>query len=394
MIFLFEKNLQNYALFGALVLYGLLGSPTPDTLSWAEIAIGLLLLLAAGINNIAMIFSGAALWHKPLSRKILTALFLISLYPALMLGFLMGHRFADMIRDIIPLGFFFLPAFFHGKNVEKPLLYGIVFTGVVFALRFWPESGLTLARFGMNRGNDELLYLTSSPAVLFSGLYLLFIGTSVEKQSYLRRLSCLVASMICLLTIAATLQRGALFLAGLMIFFVFFNRIQRSPRFLYGCLAALLLGGIWLAPVIADIIALIWRKTLVVGDNARFAELRSVFDALGNDPWSYLTGQGWGAKIVTAASGYAEVRYTHMLFSYTLLKSGLIGLVALGGYAAFIGHRLVMRLPERPLVICAALPSLILGFTLYPSFKMLCFGVILTLLAISKQTSESNHDPV
>jgi hypothetical protein len=383
-----KNNYQSYALLTAFVMYGLFSSPTPDVISWAEVVMGLLLLIAAGPVNLAGIFSGASLWHGPREKKFLTICFLSLLIPGTINGFLSGYEFNDIMRDVIPLGFFFLALFLYGQNFEKELRYGLVFTGIFFALRFWPASGLTLSRFGLDRGNDEMLYLTSSPVVLFAGLYLLFKGTELRTQKWWWRLLCIFGAVICLLTLIATLQRAAIFLAALSIFFIFWHRTQKSPNFLMAMIATLFIAGIFLAPMIGDIVDLIWRKTVEVGDNERFAELHSVFGVLGVNPWHYLFGLGWGAKIVTAASGYADVRYTHMLLSYSLFKTGLIGFAATFSYGAWLVWRVILQFPQRAALSCAALPSLILGFTLYPSFKMLCFGAIIALLA----TGQEHHE--
>lgn len=387
---MFQKHFQNIALFLAFVLYGSFSSPTPDTISWAEIAIGLLLIIGIGFKKIISVFSGMALWRGSIDQRFLTACFLLALIPAALIGCLSFHPFNDLVRDLIPLGYFFLTVFLCDRDVEKPLLYGIVFTGVMFALRFWPNSGLTFDLIGQSRGDDQMLYLTSSPSVLFSGLYLLFIGTSLEKQTLWRRIGTLVLAMICLLTIAATLQRGAMLLSGLVIFGVFWHRLQRTPHFMYFCVVTLFVGGIWFGPMLIDLVDLVWHKTLEVGDNQRLAELHSVMLALQPNPWNFVFGLGWGATIVTAASTFADVRYTHMLFSYMLFKAGIIGLFALAGYAGFIGKRIIRQLPQRPLITCAALPSLILGFAIYPSFKMLCFGAIIALLTVIKINPENN----
>jgi hypothetical protein len=382
-----KKQFSAYALLAALVLYGLFSSPTPDEVSWAEITIGALLLVAMGWRNLGAVFSGAGLWSGPVEKCFLTGCFLLLLIPAAINGFLSGYEFNDIVRDVIPLGFFFLVLFLYGRGLEKELLYGIVFTGVMYALRFWPESGLSSESFGLNRGNDEMLYLTSSPSVMFAGLFLLFKATELQPHKLWWRLLCLALSVICLLTLIATLQRAAIFLAALSVFFIFWHRTQRSPNFLFALVATLFVGGIFLAPTIGDIVDLIWRKTVEVGDNERFAELHSVINALGGNPWHFIFGLGWGAKIVTAASGYADVRYTHMLLSYALFKTGLIGFMATLAYGVWLARRIVLQFPQRAALSCAALPSLILGFTLYPSFKMLCFGAIIALLANPQETT-------
>lgn len=383
---------NKFFLLATFVLYGAFSSPTPDAVTWAELAIGLCLLCAITPARVLEIFSGLALWQPPPARQFLGGCFLALLIPGTINGMLSGHHAWDILRDIIPLGFFFLPLFLY-RAPTRFLLPGLLFTGFVFALRFWPASGLTLARFGLNRGNDELLYLTSSPAVLFSGLYFLFLATDLRHLSPGRRIACIVAAMICLLTIVATLQRAAIILAGASVFFVLLFRARRHPFALYFLVtvgaAALFLAG----PTILDVLMLIWRKTREVGDNARFAELHSVINVMGNDPLHWIFGLGWGAKIMTAASGYAEVRYTHMLGSYALFKTGLIGLCATLGYAAWVIHRVIRHLPQRPALCAAGIPSLLLGFLLYPSFKMLCFGAMLALLTL-KESHEQRPHPV
>ena len=383
-----KKNFLNLILLLAFVLYGLFSSPTPDVISWAEVAIGLLLVVASGWRNIALSFSGAGLWVPPFERLFLTACFLLLFVPGTVNGFISGHEVNDILRDLIPLGFFFLSLFLYGRGYQKELLYGLVFTGVMFALRFWPASGLTLSRFGLDRGNDEMLYLTSSPSVMFAGLFLLFKATELQTIKFWLRGLYLLGAAICLFTLIATLQRAAIFLAALSIFFIFWHRTQRSPKFLFALVATLFVGGIFLAPTVTDIVDLIWRKTVEVGDNERFAELFTVFHAMGNNPLNYLFGLGWGAKIVTAASGYADVRYTHMLLSYALMKTGLVGLIATVAYGIWLARRIVKQFPQQAALTCAVLPSLILGFTLYPSFKMLCFGAMIALVAFSENYNE------
>jgi hypothetical protein len=67
-------------------------------------------------------------------------------------------------------------------ETNKALLWGLCAIGIFFALRFWPSSHLTFARLGIDRGDDEMLYLTSSPAVSFAGLYLFFDATSQKEK--------------------------------------------------------------------------------------------------------------------------------------------------------------------------------------------------------------------
>lgn len=382
-----STNRNNLFLLAALCVYGVFSSPTPDTITWAEIVIGFCLFCAAGIRSFATIFSGFALWHGDRDKRILTACFLAMFLLPVITGIINRHSMNDILRDIIPLGFFFLPLFLHDMMRRDPVVservlrFGLCWIGVFFALRFWPASGLTATRFGLDRGNDEMLYLTSSPAVMTAGLYLFFVATEITPRRLVVRVLALLAAAICLMTIVATLQRGAIVLALLVMFFVTLSRLPRSPFLLLFCAGATLAFIFIFGQTFVDVIAMVWRKTLEVGDNARLAELKTVIHALGDNPLHWMFGMGWGARVLTAASGYAEVRYTHMLASYTLLKCGVLGLGALVVYGFWLLHNLVRRFTVNPMLVMAITPSLVLGFLVYPSFKMLCFGIMLALLA-------------
>jgi hypothetical protein len=305
------------------------------------------------------------------------AAFLVLLSVPLAVGVIGQYPVNDVLRDVIPLLYFFLPLLVI-RDSKKALLYGLLAVGVFYSLRFWPASGLTLARLGLDRGDDEMLYLSSSPAISFAGLYLFFMAAAPQEKPLWHRAAFLFLSATCLLTLVAILQRGALLLVLTVLWFYGLSRLKKSPAFLVFSLAVVLVFGFAFAETIIGTLETIWRKTLLVGDNARFAELASVRDHLDRNPLQWLTGAGWGATLTTAASGHAKVRYTHMLIGYVLLKGGIAGLGALIAYMATLLRNL--RHTD-PLIVASAAPSLILGLTLYPSFKMLCFGALLALVA-------------
>ncbi len=420
----FTKN-RNTALFLALVLYGLFSSPTPDEISVFEYAIGGLLLTAIGAPALFGIFTGRYLFlsakssfprkreSSPFSGSVsldprfhgddglrwMAWGFAVLFFIPLAVGVLAQHPVEDILRDIIPLGYFFLPLFLAPLAAENPqetrcaLLWGLVAIGVFYALRFWPASNLTLARIGLDRGDDETLYLSSSPAIAFAGLTLFFAATSREETPLWQRVAFLFFSAACLMTLVAILQRGAILLVLLVLWFYALGRARQSPGFLLVLVAACGAALFFMGDGIGGALETVWRKTLLVGDNARFAELASVREALDRNPAQWLSGAGWGAKIFTAASGHAEVRYTHMLIGYVLLKGGMIGLTALFAYLAFLARRYAQLWRDEPLVAAALFPTLFLGLTLYPSFKMLCFGAMLALIATPLQEQNDLQRP-
>lgn len=415
----FTRN-RDAALFAALFLYGLFSSPTPDEISIFEGVIGALLIAAIGLPVLFGAFTGR---YLPLSfpRKresskaadlapldprchgddgigMVAWCFFILLYLPLAIGILSQHSPGDVLRDVIPLGYFFLPLFLmpladsHPDDTRKALLYGLCAVGVLYALRFWPASNLTLARLGLDRGDDETLYLSSSPAISFAGLYLFFVATDSSARVLWQRGLLLFLSAACLMTLVAILQRGTIVLVLLVLWFYALYRARRSPGFLLALLTGAAAMLFFLGDGVAGALETLWRKTLLVGDNARFAEIQSVRERLDRNPLQWITGAGWGTKLVTAASGHADVRYTHMLGSYVLLKGGILCLAALILYLTFLGRRYATLWRAEPLVAAALFPSLFLGLTLYPSFKMLCFGAMLALVAL-RPLAQEDHDP-
>jgi hypothetical protein len=165
------------------------------------------------------------------------------------------------------------------------------------------------------------------------------------------------------------------------LWFYTLSRVKKSLHFGMFVFAGVIVMGFAFGGVFSDTLATIWRKTQLVGDNARFAELETVREALNRNPVQWLTGAGWGARVTTAASGHADVRYTHMLLGYVLLKAGLLGLVAMMAYLGVLLQNFTRFFRTNPLICMAAMPPVFLGLTLYPSFKMLCFGAMLALIA-------------
>ena len=159
----------------ALAVYGLFGVPAPGRLSWREIAVGGGLVLASGVIRPLLVGTGFMLVDPKarLHDVVGTAAFNYLLWVPLLRGVLSGTDADDIVRDVIPLMFLFLPILLvprDGTN-RRILVLGLAAVGVVFALRWW-WPGMAFRQVGsfvMPEGDG---YLLNSPTVLFAAVWL------------------------------------------------------------------------------------------------------------------------------------------------------------------------------------------------------------------------------
>ena len=135
-----------------------------------------------------------------------------------------------------------------------------------------------------------------------------------------------------------------------------------------------------------DVLVGAWQqaaeKTRLTGVNARWEEAAAVIDHAVATPWALLFGDGWGARIANPAVGGWRVSYTHTLASYSMLKSGLFGMLALGAYLAAMVRPWYRLLAADPPLALAVVPPLLMALCLHTSFKYLDTGVILSLMLL------------
>lgn len=152
-----------------------------------------------------------------------------------------------------------------------------------------------------------------------------------------------------------------------------------------------------LTPIFGVAFETIWKKTEMVGLNARSEEWGAVFDVLSQDWGSMLFGEGWGGRLDNPAVGGLNVNYTHSLVSSLLLKTGVVGaLVILIGclYPVLMALRSVWhnRNAYDWLIIGAALLPLLISIFIYASYKSLGFGLILLVFFIFPMRKLERND--
>lgn len=379
-------------LFAAIILYALLGSPTPDNPGFVEAFIGILLLLAvftAGIPKSLSVMVGHNGYHLALQAFFLTGLILPTVA-----GVYLGNARGLILRDLLAFAFLALPIFMTDKfrlHVKaQTMLCGIlIFAGIAFCVR------TLIPAFNIWIPQGELLYLSNSPIALFAAIYLagrLWVSLeSVSKMNVLTVLGCLGGLGILIAAMLLDVQRatvGAVLITWLvMALYALFKYPKRLvlPLVLIGALAAALY------PVVADALHAMATKTAAVGFNARLAEARAVFDTLLAYPPALFVGYGWGSTYESPAVGGLSVNYTHSLLTTMALKGGLV-LLALTVAVVLAGlYRIFLIFQQDRVRGLALFWPLMIPVLLYASHKSLDFGLILLMIGVWSTDPEPLH---
>ena len=363
-------NLRVFCFCLAFILYGVLGSPTPDHPGVIEALIGVLLIICAGLPY----------FFQTLPRQSAGTVLLLfyGLSVMIMLGAAAGHPIMDMARDIFPFLFLFLPALFAPFFIPRPQILKIliIFVGLAFSVR----SLLPVYEF--YPAPEELLYLANSPLVLLTALLLLSEGVErvARHPLSLIGLGMLSLSVIPLAAMMIDVLRApmsATLMTMICVYAVIF--VQSSRDFVKLSVLSVPVF-VLLLPAFDSIGQEILAKTARVGLNMRAQELMAVMDVVTRDIWSALFGLGWGASFHAPSVGGLNVSYTHSFLSYFLLKGGLVGVLIA---AAFLWRyvRMLVFARERGAVRLAAFWALFIPVFLYASYKSLDFGIVLLFIA-------------
>ena len=375
----------------ALLLYGLFGQPTPDSVGVIEVIIALLLLFGAGAHGLSAVFvnaQNAGAPSRPLWFSAGQFFAVFGLSVPFFIALAGGADIKEVARDLIAFGFILLPLLYvhlfrDARGFRRLFMFGVVFIGVAFSARIFLP--LALPKFGLP--SAVALYLTITPAVLFSALYLLaasFLRISWRRGDVIYNVFYgFFAALIALLPIFAltyALQRASF--AALVVFavaglfYILLYRPETALR-LVTLLAVLVFAFL---PQLQDVIMRLELKHVQVGLNSRGAELQAVLQLGTRDIGHFLFGHGWGALFENPAVGKMQVGYTHNLFSYYFFKTGLIGTALLVFYwgAIFRENLRLVRI-NLPLGLSLMLPILISSF-FYASHKAFSFGLLLLLV--------------
>lgn len=392
----------------ACIIYGLFGSPTPNSPGLVEAVTGVLLILAVGGAGFA--HSVRSVTFRATGERAGGAVFLAyGLSAPLLVALSSGHALSSVVRDLLPFLFLFCPLFFaplfsERREDGRVVLWCLVLIGLLFSLRSLAMQTGLCGFFCA----DELLYLENMPTVLFACLFLIGAGMNFFMRGHSAHKSLvfplfLVLAGIPLLALALSLQRaslGAVLIYVLIVFGLhFYSRPKRS-------VFALVVLGIFIfcsavfVPLADFPTAEILGKTALVGFNNRPQEAAAVWDAVAQNPLSLFFGLGWGAHFNSPAVGGLSVNFTHNFFTTMLLKAGLCGLIFSVVYIAGLIRVLARTISSDAVLGLALAAPFFIDILLYASFKSLDFGLTLLMIRLSLlystqsesfQSSTSSH---
>ncbi len=363
--------------FSALYLYAFFGSPTPDNPGIVEALIGLLLVLAAGGGIWRSVFSV----YVPRWKTILSVIFAYGVSVQILTGLTHNNDPGIVLRDVVAFLFFLLPLFFYdliARQGRSFLTAAIIVIGICFSLR------ALIPVYGLYEAPEELLYLANSPLVLLSALYL---SMRVLFDIYERRVGVrtMLFSVLAVIPFAAMLidvQRAPMIAVTVSITFGILYILYFRPKRGAVIIAAVVLAGFFLLPVIGEIGHEIASKTMKVGLNMRVEELRAVVAAVSGDIYTALFGLGWGGRFAAPSVGGLHVSYTHSLLSYFLLKGGIVGLSLILLFCWQAGREIFAVFCVRPMTGVLLFWPFIIPVLFYASHKSLDFGVVLLFIFI------------
>lgn len=390
-----------FLLFIIFMSYAFFSSSTPDEFGIQEGIIAVSLVLLFGIWGILLVSSGSLLEKSFVDSRIsiLYMPFLYFLTVPSIVGFLNGNNFNDFIRDFIPFLYLAIPLFMYdiAKGREREyatiIIIYLCITGVSYSIRHFFEGEFDIKTIGKSVFFGWESYFVMDPAVLFSATFLInygYIKVTLEKKVKDKVVSLIYVffGSIAYLSIIVTVVRAQIVL---VLFSLFISSILLFKRTPINIGLFLLLTIIAIYILIGDIIygvtILILEKTYSVGLNSRELEFMAVIDYVLQSVHGLIFGYGWGAIIETPTAG--KVRFTHNIFSYFLLKSGIIGGIILLLILSWI-YALTLNLIRKSVkdyyfsyvVGISILNVLLINTLLEAVYKSLSFGFILTLLLL------------
>lgn len=393
------KKFRFSALILALLCYGFFGSPTPDNPGWAELFVGLLLILAAG--PLTTLYKIRSIQSAPLWMKALGGFILYGLTVPVLHGLIAGNDQILMIRDILPFLFLCLPFFtldlFDGRPDRIRLLLGtVIILGLIFSARVFMPFISVLVSSNMapfialpdwQQTIIDPFYFANAPTVLFAAIILTGLAVhALFKSAALGSIgkSCLYALVLCLPLIAmiSITQRATIGWYALSVIIFMGLCFYRQPARAGLPLVILSVICVVMGPFILDVLDTLVLKTQAVGVNMRIAEASAVFQNVTGHPLDFFFGLGWGATFESpAVAGYA-VNFTHNLLTATLLKTGFVGLSFLVLFLISLCPLLYKLSFRYPLYALALTGPFLINILLYASYKSLDFGLIVLLICV------------
>lgn len=379
----------------ALLLYAGLSAPFPANPGMIEAVIAALLILFVTVPvGIIVMSGGFALYRKYglVPTWLHLGFFLLLWWQLFNGGVVHGWTLTDIVRDLIPCVYIFLPLLLLPAMTRATVRWSFVLpwilsaAGVILALRFYIEVQIWPWDLGKRHYFDNFLYLPYDPSVSFAAIFLPIMAVQTWRgTSPLRWISSLLmlsGGFLALGSLMAVAQRAPLGLAMLCFAVYFMTSSYRS--FTRMVLLLIVAAGIGLLAQeqIESSYQLLSAKQEQVGDNGKSEEIATVLKEISRTIPTLLYGIGWGGLFYNPIY-LSEISFTHSAVTFFLLKGGLSGLVFFILYLLWIGKKLAGSLTSStyPVLLAASVPLLI-GLFFQPSYKTLTYGIILSLVCV------------
>ncbi|WP_336765760.1 hypothetical protein [Paenibacillus sp. USHLN196] len=389
------KAWTSYAFICGLLIYAVYSTPFPAQPGLIEGIIATLLIVFVSVpTGIVVMSGGFTIYQKyNLFPVALHIGFFTMLWLSLFNGAIVySWNVVDIIRDLIPCVYIFapfllLPAMKRSKlDWFKILPWILSINGVVFAIRFYYEAGISPLDVGKMYYSDNLLYLPYDPSVSFASIFLPIMAVHTWKGISLLRWSgsllMLVSGLVSLGSLMAVAQRAPLGLAVLSYFIYFLIGSRKSFKKIILLLITLISVFIVMQDQLASTFDLLMTKQEDYGMNGKNNEMIAVLHETSRSIYSLFFGIGWGGLFYDPTYN-AEVSFTHSAITFFLLKGGIIGLLVFLYYLLWISRRILlnMTISKLPYSLSVIVP-LTIGLIFQPTFKTLSYGMVLTFLCL------------
>jgi len=402
---IYIKSIKEFLFFSGIVVYGMFSYPFPQFIGLGEIFFSLILIYCVGGRGVANLFGGGFVIHRQNNAafyQTVSIIFLILITMPLVKSIVNGWVLGDILRDVVPLIYIFIPlCLLHLNNVKNTkltemLIWGLAIAGVLFSIRYFIEIRQSPLSVGKTLYLDNLKYYPYEPSVLFSAIFLTLKSIDVLKKISLvncfKSFVFMVGGLIALSSMAGMLLRAPIFLYLLscLIFYCVTVWKIKSIYVKAFLISIVVLMLILLSENSSMVFDKLLEKTYVTGVNNKDIELVGVIDVITGSPSTFLAGIGWGGLFLNPVFD-DNVRFTHSIVSFFLLKAGVIGLVLILIYLIYVFWISIRGLSYKNLAIfLAGWSSLLIGVNFQVTYKCFSFGAIMLLLVCIGNNSPAN----
>lgn len=390
----------------AIICYAVFSLPAPKEYKLPEIITAICLIVFGVFNikeTIKFIFRKDNKWELVL----FIAVFILAV-GLLLIGILNNNPLFDILRDLIPFFYLFFPLLVFSLIDENQLIWRkltitlLVLSALVMTVRFWsyPESILSeLGRNYLPFGKGQFVF---EPCTIFSSTLLLtypLLKNTGLKRIYdtALRILMLTGGLFILSLSVAAIMRGQIILIMISLCIAVIYKISTLE-------AKERNVSVIIVIILLTVISLIFNKEIIyfakiiilkfqyAGFNMKDEEALSVINQAISNPTTLIFGKGWGATFLNPVTGSSEyTRYTHNIFTYFLLKGGIIGVLLLGTYIIWICKMLFIVFREKNIpVLLAVINTLIIHFMLEGGYKLFSIGLIISILFCYKEKKEKS----